>query len=51
MRGATTTLRFLFVTSVAACCGMSQAPAAAEGFDGKSTGTFSCAKLSFTKGR
>ena len=51
MRGATTTLRFLFVTSIAASCCVLHTPAAgAEGFDGKWTGTFSCAKLSFTKG-
>jgi hypothetical protein len=42
--------RFLFVTWIAATCWMHTLAAAAEGFDGKWTGTFSCAKLSFTKG-
>jgi hypothetical protein len=38
------------MTHVAGCC-LLQAPAAmAESFDGKWTGTFSCVKLSFTKG-
>jgi hypothetical protein len=46
-----TRVQFLFVTVIAANCWVLHAPAAAaEGFDGKWTGTFSCAKLSFTKG-
>jgi hypothetical protein len=44
-------MRLLFVTSIAATCWMLHAPSAmAQGFDGKWTGTFSCVKLSFTKG-
>jgi hypothetical protein len=45
-----TALRFLFVTSVAAGCVLQAPSAFAEGFDGKWSGTISCAKLSFTKG-
>jgi hypothetical protein len=46
-----TRMHFLFVTAIAASCCLLHTPAAAaEGFDGKWSGTFSCAKLSFTKG-
>jgi hypothetical protein len=42
-------IHILFVTSIASCC-LLQTPVAAEGLDGKWTGTINCAKLSFTKG-
>jgi hypothetical protein len=41
---------FLFAAIIAASCWTLPAATAAEGFDGKWTGTISCAKLSFTKG-
>src|ERR1700746_1823525 len=43
-------IRFLFAAIIAASCWTLPAATAAEGFDGKWTGTISCAKLSFTKG-
>ena len=46
-----TRVQFIYVTSIAVACWLLQDPlAAAQGFDGKWTGTISCAKLSFTKG-
>ena len=42
-------IQIVFLTSIAACC-LPQAPATAEDFDGKWSGTINCAKLSFTKG-
>jgi hypothetical protein len=45
-----TPMRFIFVTSIVAGCWVQTPLALAEGFDGKWSGTFSCAKLSFTKG-
>src|SRR6201981_383707 len=43
-------IRFLFAAIIAASCWTLPAATAAEGFDGKWTGTINCAKLSFTKG-
>ena len=45
-----TRLHVIFATSVYGCFALHTPAPAAEGFDGKWTGTISCAKLSFTKG-
>ena len=43
--------QFIFVTAIVASCCLLHTPAgAADDFDGKWSGTISCAKLSFTKG-